>query len=92
MARFVALPPSEVVVGRGRQRVLALAPFVEALDKMEAGRIDCDRGETPARLRGLLAEAAHRRGLIARTSIVEDGRALVFKTYPYVRRVRRLVD
>ena len=92
MARFVALPASDVIVGRGRGRLHALAPFVEALAEMEAGRIDCEHGETPARLRGLLAEAAHRRGLTTRTSIVENGRALVFKTYPFVRRVRRLVD
>jgi hypothetical protein len=89
MPRFTPLPADQVHVGRDRLHVLALAPFIEALKEMEAGRIDLEAGEKPMTVKRLLGAAAHAHGLTTRSSVIDHGKALVFKTYPRVRRVPR---
>ena len=80
--RFVALPASEVLVGRGRIAHLAREPYYEALRTSEAGRVELERGETLMTVKRLLQAASKELGIRIRSSAENDGRALVWKRVP----------
>ena len=68
MAKFTALKPEEVKLGRGREAAERRRPFVEAVQSMAAGAIEVERGEKPATVKRLLTEAAHESGIRIRSS------------------------
>lgn len=80
MPKFVKMNPSDVVVGRGRLALLEREPYVEAVKAAQAGRIDLEPGEKPARVRRLFRLAAKQAGIRARSSWEDNSqRALLWK-------------
>ena len=72
MARFTPLDPSEVVLGRGIAARQARQPFVEALQKGEAGKVEVERGEKPSSVKRMLQEAAKELNLRVRSSWADN--------------------
>ena len=68
MPKFTAMQPSEVLIGRARAAAAERAEYAEALSKSDAGKIELARGETPSRVKRLLAEAAKESGIRIRSS------------------------
>ncbi len=72
------LDPKDVAAGRGRAAAAARAPYVQALQSGDAGRIELERGETQAIVKRRLLEAARESGIRIRSSW-ESPRSLVWK-------------
>jgi hypothetical protein len=68
MAKFTALDPKGVVLGRGIAAREARIPYLEALRAGDAGRIDLERGERAGSVKRLLQESAKELGLRIRSS------------------------
>ena len=68
MAKFTAMKPDEVLIGRQQAAAEARKPFVEALKGADAGKIELDRGEKPATVKRYLTEAAGQLGVRVRSS------------------------
>lgn len=71
--------PDEVMVGRTRHAWVARAPYREALQESEAGRIDLERGERPEMVKRYLSEAAREVGVRVRSSTTNDQRSIFWK-------------
>lgn len=68
MAKFTALDPKAVVLGRGIAAREARQPYIDALRRWEAGRIDVERGEKPGSVKRLLQESARELNIRVRSS------------------------
>jgi len=68
VARFTPLDPSEVVLGRGIAARLARQPYIDALQKGDAGKVEVERGEKPTSVKRLLQEAAKELDVRVRSS------------------------
>jgi hypothetical protein len=68
MAKFSALDPTKVVLGRGIAAREARQPFLDALAKGEAGRVELERGDRASSVKRLLQEAAKELGVRVRSS------------------------
>jgi hypothetical protein len=79
MARFTALKPDEVTVGRGRLARALREPYVAALREGEAGKVELERGEKPATAKRLLQESAREVSVRIRSSYVEKENAIYWK-------------
>ncbi len=78
MAKFTKLPPSDVVVGRGRAALEARRPFIDALSSADAGKIELERGEKPATVKRLLQDAAKDSGMRIRSSWSDTKQQVLF--------------
>lgn len=80
MAKFSAMSPGDVRVGRGMTADRARAPFREALLTMGAGRIELERGDKPGTVKRLLQEASKEMGIRVRSSWEDSAqKALIWK-------------
>ena len=80
MPKFTKMDPSEVHIGRGRAAFEARKKFVTAIKGGDAGRIDLERGDTPATIKRLLQEAANDAGVKVRSTWTDESQnALVWK-------------
>jgi hypothetical protein len=68
MAKFTALDPRQVVLGRGIAAREARLPYLEALRRGDAGRVDVERGERPGSVKRLLQQSAKELGVRVRSS------------------------
>jgi len=68
MAKFTALDPNEVVLGRGIAARQARQPFIDALQKGDAGKVEVERGEKPSSVKRMLQEAAKELNVRVRSS------------------------
>ena len=68
MPKFTAMKPSEVLIGRARAAAEERAQYVDAVRKSDAGKLELARGENPAKVKRLLAEAAKEAGTKVRSS------------------------
>ncbi|MDA1003149.1 MAG: hypothetical protein O3B31_07340 [Chloroflexi bacterium] len=68
MAKFTAMDPKDVALGRGRAAAAAKEPYKKALQASDAGRIEIERAEKPATVKRYLSEAAHEIGVKVRSS------------------------
>ncbi len=68
MAKFRALDPKSVVLGRGISAREARRPYIEALRQGDAGRVDIERGERPGSVKRHLQAAAKEVGVRVRSS------------------------
>ena len=78
MARFTPLDPKTVVLGRGIAAREARQPYLEALRKAEAGRVEVERGEKPGSVKRLLQEAAKELGVRVRSSWADGKQQTLF--------------
>ena len=76
MAKFAAMEPRDVVVGRERAALEARRPYAEALLGSDAGRIELERGDKPGMVKRYLHFAAKQHGIRVRSSW-EDSRQSV---------------
>ena len=80
MAKFKSLDPKAVVLGRGISAREARRPYVEALQRGDAGRVDIERGERPGSVKRRLQEAAREVGVRVRSSWADgDQQSLYWK-------------
>jgi hypothetical protein len=80
VAKFAALKPQEVTIGRERSAIEARKPYVEALKVSDAGQIALERGEVASTVKRRLAEAAAEVGVGVRSSWTDGNqRMLVWK-------------
>ena len=80
MPKFTKMDPSKVHVGRGRTAFEARKKFVAAVNGGDAGRVDLERGDSPAAISRLLREAAKEAGVKVRSSWTDRSqKALVWK-------------
>jgi hypothetical protein len=79
MPKFTKMDPSAVHVGRGRTAFEARKQFIEAIKGGDAGRIDLERGDSPAAIKRLLQEAAKEVGVKIRSSWTTPEKTLVWK-------------
>lgn len=78
MAKFTPLDPSEVVLGRGIAARQARQPFIEALQKAEAGKVEVERGEKPSTVKRMLQEAAKEMNIRVRSSWADGKQQTLF--------------
>ena len=82
MAKFSALNPGEVYIGRGRDAALARAPYLAALGDGEAGRIELEKDENPVRAKRLLSMAAHESKIKIRSTYNTAENVILWKRIP----------
>lgn len=68
MPKFKSMPPSEVIIGRGRYNAIKRKPFEEAIRDSEAGRIILDPQDDPDFVKRLLRAASKTTGIRVRSS------------------------
>jgi hypothetical protein len=78
MAKFSPLDPKAVVLGRGIAARQARQPYLEALRKADAGRIEIERGEKPGSVKRLLQESAKELGVRVRSSWADGKQQTLF--------------
>lgn len=80
MAKFSAMNPRDVRVGRGMAADRARAPYRTALLTMGAGRIELERGDKPTTVKRLLQDTSKLLGIRVRSSWEDSNqRALLWK-------------
>ena len=80
MPKFTKLNPNEVTIGRGRAALEARKRYVEAIEAGDAGKIELERGERPAVVKRLLADAVKEVGVEVRSWWTDKSqRELVWK-------------
>ena len=77
--KFETLNPNDVRVGRGLAARALRAPFVQALQDGDAGKITLDEGENQATVKRHLHNAARQLGVRVRASHVPDETAIYWK-------------
>ena len=68
MAKFTAMDPKDVKLGRAREAAAAKEPYRTALQASDAGKVELERAEKPATVKRYLSEAAHEIGVRVRSS------------------------
>ncbi|MDA1003154.1 MAG: hypothetical protein O3B31_07365 [Chloroflexi bacterium] len=68
MAKFTAMDPQDVKLGRARGAAAAKEPYRIALQASDAGKVELERAEKPATVKRYLAEAAQEIGVRVRSS------------------------
>lgn len=80
VAKFAALDPNDVSLGRSRGAAAARQPYIEALRSGDAGRIEVERGERPSTVKGRLSAASKELGVRVRSSWEDPSqKALLWK-------------